>query len=83
MMGLDWESEKETARGEMAGYTVYKRREVLGGRESTRGRRHRPVKQGEVEQRRKSGREESDKQVNDCGKKTRKQGEREHLAVHV
>lgn len=31
MMGLDWESEKETARGEMAGYTVYKRREVPGG----------------------------------------------------
>lgn len=30
------------------------------------GLRHRPVKQGGAEQRRKSGREESNKQVNDC-----------------
>lgn len=51
------------------------------------------MKQGEVEQRRKSGREESDKQVNDCGNSALKWkgvkrdeeagGEREHLAVHV
>lgn len=45
------------------------------------------MKQGEVEQRRKSGREESDKQVNDCGnsalkwkgvKKRQGSGEREN-----
>lgn len=65
-MGSARESERESGReGEMAGCTVYKR--VKEEREeSARGMRHRPVKQGGAEQRRKSGREESNKRVNDC-----------------
>lgn len=53
--------------GGMAGCTVYKRAKEgsRDGRESARGMRHRPVKQGGTEQRRKSGRE-SNKRVNDC-----------------
>lgn len=52
----------------MAGCTVYKRvkEESEEGRESARGIRHRPVEQARAEQRRKSGREESNKGVNDC-----------------
>lgn len=43
-----------------------RRKTARRGRESARGLRHRPLEQGGTEQRRKSGREKSNKRVNDC-----------------